>query len=659
MTLSILILTTTTVINLGLAVLILIKGNKGIKNPINTTFVLSVFSLVIWSLFNYLADNSLEIDQALFWTKATFPAALFVTWFILWFSCIFPVKTKNYTKIISSYFIFVLIFSVLSMGKYIIENVSIEKGVGISEISLGVLYPGIVILFLSIIIHSLINFYKKYKRLEGKGRLQIKYVLLGWGIFLSGAVTTNLILPYITNNAIWSKFGPLFSAIMVFSASYAIVRHQLLDIKLVIQRGVIYTALFAIIVGFYLSSVSVIGFILQKTTDTTILLSAGLTILLGIFGVPIIEKYFRKITNKVFFKDKYNYSETLRELSIILNKNINTEHIINKTSITLQKVLKVKDVHFVLINKKNTPDQELNNIENIYIPIVLEKETVGNLVLGKKLSGDPYNDKDLNLLKTFAYQAAVALKKAEMYRELKNYSYTLEEKVNERTKEIQKLQEEQKKSMVDISHNLQTPLTVLKGELDLLQKENPKNTNLLMFEKSIDKVSEFIYKLLRLSKLETENGDSFKKEDVNLTELLNELVEYYEVLSKENDIVIINKISPGIKMKGNRNEIEELVNNLVSNAIKYISNDKKITIGLDETNEQIKLIIEDTGIGIKKENLQDIFKRFYRIKDNTKQETAGTGLGLAICKKIAEKHNGTIKVESSLGKGSKFIVSFN
>jgi len=159
--------------------------------------------------------------------------------------------------------------------------------------------------------------------------------------------------------------------------------------------------------------------------------------------------------------------------------------------------------------------------------------------------------------------------------------------------------------------------------------------------------------------LETSKND-FKKEPVNFSNLLHNLIEYFNVLSQEKHITLISHVEPDIVVSGKKDKLEELITSLMSNAMKYISphKEKKIYIDLRKIDHAIRLIVRDTGIGISKEDLPNVFKRFYRIKNHDNEKITGTGLGLAICKKIVEKHNGTIEVESKAGEGTTFTIMF-
>src|SRR3989339_685989 len=114
--------------------------------------------------------------------------------------------------------------------------------------------------------------------------------------------------------------GSLSTIFMIAFISYAILRHQLLDIKIVIQRGLIYSVLFSFVAVVYILGVLILGLIFQGITNLTMIIVGLLTTGAGIYGIPPLDRFFRRATDRFFFKDKYDYSEAIYELSGILNK---------------------------------------------------------------------------------------------------------------------------------------------------------------------------------------------------------------------------------------------------------------------------------------------------------------------------------------------------
>ncbi|OGI92354.1 hypothetical protein A3A09_00380 [Candidatus Nomurabacteria bacterium RIFCSPLOWO2_01_FULL_42_20] len=649
---------TTLIINSALLLLIIIKQRKNLKNPVYLSFILSVFFLLLWTIFNYLADTTSNYAQALFYTRATIPSGLMMFWFVFIFSYLFPEKTSNQRTVSLIYLASIATFSVLAMTKAVIRNVTIDPAIGISNVDNSILFMPIMILLVAIFGHAIYNLFKKYSSLKGVFKEQVRYTLIGWGLFLVGVIVVSALLPLLTGNATLSKLGPFFSIFMVGLTTYAILRHQFLDIRIIIQRGLIYLVLLGIIAVIYISGLQVLGYFFSKVADINSVISAGITMVLGIFFFRPLENYFQRITDPIFFKGKYNYADALHRLSKILNTNLSQTDIVAASSLALKEIFKTAEVVFNFSDVREQISTKILRDGQASVPIIFESQQIGAIELGPKLSGDTYNSGDVQLLQTFAYQAAVAIEKGKLYEKVQKYSTELEQRVSERTAEIKKLQEEQKQIMIDISHNLQTPLTVIKGELEALAIPLADQDKIAAVEKSLMRVSDFIRQLLHLARLE---GSSYDADfsSLDLSALAREQIEYFEVMAKENKVDIISNISPRIQIFGNKQLLAEMLTNLVSNAIKYrnIKVKSVVTILLKETGQSIQLSVRDNGIGIAPEDIPKIFTCFYRASSDA-HLPAGAGLGLAIAERIVLKHQGTMSVSSALGKGTEFRITF-
>jgi len=147
------------------------------------------------------------------------------------------------------------------------------------------------------------------------------------------------------------------------------------------------------------------------------------------------------------------------------------------------------------------------------------------------------------------------------------------------------------------------------------------------------------------------------KEPLTLAEIIPRVIDMMEADARQKNIHI--EFSPGVNVptiQGDRNSMEGIFTNLISNAIKYTLDGGKITISLDDDDGFLKVSVADTGIGIKSEDLPRIFDKFYRVKSTETRQIIGTGLGLSIVKSIVDAHMGTISVESTEGKGTTFCV---
>lgn len=635
-------------LNVSLGVLTIIKK----RNFLSVVFGFFAVGFGLWALSIYatLATSSL------FWSRLAFFGALCGMGFGLLFSLMFPEYKKISNLKASLILAPAVILAAFSFTGLMVKTVTVEQHSITGTFGpLMSLYQFFAPLY---IFSTIFILTKKYFSItDSTKKLQAKYALWGVSLFIGPAILTNAILPLWFGFYKLDSLGPVFSIIMVGVISYAIIRHQLLDIKIVMQRGLIYSTLLAIVIAIYVSLVFVFEYLFHGVNSDTTITSAGITTIIGVFGVPPLKQYFKKITDKIFFKNAYDYSEILHDLSQILNKNITRTAIINKASLYLKEKLKVSSVSFSF---EGTPEPEASTAPTrggISLPIHLNNTTVGWLIIGAKLSNDPFYSTDLRLLRTFASQAAVALEKARLYEHLRKYSKNLEKRIDERTAQISAIQKNQELMMLDISHGLQTPLTVMKGELGLLKKQGYDNKKIEIVERSIDRISTFIYQLLSLSHLDNFE-QNFPIEQVNMSQLVYILADDLSVAADQSAVTLTHTITPNITLRGTRVKLEELISNLIENAIKYMppQGEKRVHIDLSEVGTNVHIVVHDTGIGIAKDDLPKIFEKFYRTENNNLHHAKGAGLGLSICKKIVELHRGTIKVESKQGEGTTFTI---
>lgn len=203
----------------------------------------------------------------------------------------------------------------------------------------------------------------------------------------------------------------------------------------------------------------------------------------------------------------------------------------------------------------------------------------------------------------------------------------------------------------DLSHNLQTPLTILQTRLDALKRLLPDNRDISSFEQSLSGFSGFVYDLLALARLE--GGRQSVHLRLSLSDLLIDIAEEIEVIASADDIGFQADIEHDIFVRGDERRLRELILNLASNALKYMSptGTKEMHIQMRRNGSWAEVRITDTGMGIAPEDLPRVFDRFYRGKD-TPRERKGTGLGLSIAKSIVEHHHGTIHIESIKRQGT-------
>jgi PAS domain S-box-containing protein len=234
------------------------------------------------------------------------------------------------------------------------------------------------------------------------------------------------------------------------------------------------------------------------------------------------------------------------------------------------------------------------------------------------------------------------------------------------TTDIQKLKEEEQRKadfVSMLSHELKTPVTSIKGYIQLMQREIRKtDLSKEKFSGSLDRVDRLVIQLtslvsdmLDLSRIETDRLELMKK-SVDLNALIKEMVEDFRMTSPEREISFHEK--GNFIIEGDRDKIAQVLINLISNAIKYSPEKSPVHISIRSSgNNEVEVGVTDYGIGIEQKEHDKIFERFYRVEGKTEQHFSGFGIGLYLAYSIIERHKGKLSIQSVPGKGSTFTFT--
>jgi two-component system phosphate regulon sensor histidine kinase PhoR len=225
-----------------------------------------------------------------------------------------------------------------------------------------------------------------------------------------------------------------------------------------------------------------------------------------------------------------------------------------------------------------------------------------------------------------------------------------------RLKELEKVRQD---FVANVSHELRTPLTTIKGYaetlLDGALKEDVAFRFTQIIKKHVDRLTKIVEDLLMLSRIESREFH-LNQEALPLQDLINDALDYVREAAEKKKISIDrSEPFPLLNIAVDRNYIEQVLINLIDNAIKYTPDGGRIVISaVERDGKEIEVSVHDNGIGIPKEDLPRIFERFYRVDKGRSQESGGTGLGLSIVKHLVQAHGGKVWVESQFGEGSTF-----
>lgn len=230
--------------------------------------------------------------------------------------------------------------------------------------------------------------------------------------------------------------------------------------------------------------------------------------------------------------------------------------------------------------------------------------------------------------------------------------------LNKMNAELVKTDELRRDLMANVSHDLKTPLTMIKAYAemvrDLDQQKEKRDTHLNVIIEEADRLNVLVNDILNLSKLQS-NIEELNMEEFDLTECINTILKRYDILREKEGYQFIFKQTKPLMIQADRAKMEQVIYNLINNAINYTGKDNKVTIKVKESKDSIRVQIIDTGKGIKEEDLDVIWDRYYKSSKKHKRNAFGTGLGLSIVKNVLEHHHFNYGVTSKINKGTTFF----
>ncbi len=328
-----------------------------------------------------------------------------------------------------------------------------------------------------------------------------------------------------------------------------------------------------------------------------------------------------------------NLDHNLNVINIITPYNVDKDILVELAVNILSKesssgVIKIEDTDFAYFKSL---DGKINRIA------LINKSPQQNLLK--------------NLLKTFFITGFISLII------LFTISYYLAYKTIAPIKEVF---EKQKQFIADASHELRTPIAIIKTNLALVSSNKDKTIEsqgkwMNYIDLQTDRMSHLIDDMLSLAKLD-EDKKVLNLQPININKILENLLMSFEAVFFENKIELQNNLKDNFFINGDLEEIKKLFNILMDNAIKHTFPNGTITITSSKLKSKMEIIITNTGEGIPDKDLEKIFQRFYRSDESRQRKTGGYGLGLAIANSIVTSHKGKIYARSNAGKDTSFIV---
>ena len=301
------------ILNISLGIYALVSGPRRLA-----TYAFSLLAIGMGAWVGTFA--LLLVTQSFFFDKPNHFSSLLVISSLFLLAQTFSEKNTWRASWILLYLPILFAAIVIVPAGLVVKSISFTSG-GTVIPTQGAIFPyyaaGLLLYFFA----SLFLFVRTYAMAQRSERLRMKYFFLGIGIFVVAVSAGDIVLPALGFPYL-NAIGPVASVIFIGLTGYAIVRHELLDIKVVIQRGLVYSVLLSLITLAYLATLAIIARILGTDSAATAPVSAAIVTIIGIFTVPTIERVFQKATDRFFFKDKYEYSDALHHLSDILGSEL-------------------------------------------------------------------------------------------------------------------------------------------------------------------------------------------------------------------------------------------------------------------------------------------------------------------------------------------------
>lgn len=677
-------------------------------------FFLVCLCLAVWSagleMFS-LADNGAALDIASRWFYVA--SAVFCPALAIFTAKSFLPLTKSVRSFIfisSSLFIIFSVYIILA-PEFIINASEITTPVDFSQIPINAINYIVFATFFSVFFLVVMWFgYVAWRKSDTIRRKQVAIYMTGLLVSSIPGFVVDLLLPALGDyRYVW--VGPVAIILFLFAIMYSIVKYRLMDVKTAVARSVSYMLLLIALAVVYVISAYIISIVIFQRTltiDSRLnFMNMVLAILLAFLYQPI-KRFFNKLTDRVFYYGEYDADTFAREISKILTYTADLQLLTRRVGNYIASSLKAEKVAFCIPEKgiygrtgrrrlsvveedvrrimdyyykycsfpevilaNQVKDPELKKLLDIHrtkivIPLLHQNQETGTLFLGEHKSLG-YSSRDIEMLESIAGELAVSIRNSLSMEEINELNKSLQRRIDEATKELrfsnrqlQRLDEAKNEFISMASHQLRTPLTSIKGYLDMmlegdLGKISPTQRAVLREAfSSSERMVRLINDFLNVSRLQT-GKFTIDKQSVDIAQILRDEVSLLKVVADQRSVEMVLKIDKKIpSLAVDSEKIRQVMLNMIDNAIYYSNPHKKVVITLKSSGKMIEFSVKDSGIGVPKSEQTNLFGKFFRGTNAKKRRPDGTGVGLFLAKKVILSHDGEMIFESEEGKGSTF-----
>lgn len=668
-------------------------------------------SVAFWGFGGYKIAITQDIVKVDIWWRITHIGVIFIPVLFTHFVYLF-LKIKNKWLFISIYIAGIIFLAADFINGLFIANMRWVFNQFYYDSPPGPFYIPFTALFFGLVIFSHIKLWQGFRVASGIEKTQIKYFFIATFVGFIGGSLSFLPVYKIDLYPFLNLSVFLYPLIM----GYAILKHRLMDIKVVLRLSTVYLTS---VLTIFLPAIPILYYVDKFYSELTIAASLAILVLAVSVFAPIRNYYYR-LANKYFFSSLYDSREVVASLSDKLRSTLELDKVYGFISDALLGAFHCKTVgilnskqpdgryelvfnsglgaeeqkmfsggktlyDFFAKQSKGLVVEELRRAayqENktvldllvkvgvaVGVPLNVKNEVLGIIVLGPKESNDMYSDEDLRTLEVIASQSAIAIKNAQLYDETKKFSITLQREVERQTAELKRTNEELEKldkaksDFISIaSHQLRTPLSAIKGFSSMMLEGSYGLITDILRDK-LEKIYESAERLIRLVNdlLDLSHMEGGKMEfhfgKVDLTAMVQSVTEELAPTALKKKLVLdFVKPKKELFVRADEQKLRQVVMNLIDNAVKYTESGL-VNVSLGEKDGWAQFSVKDTGIGMEQKEIANLFQKFMRGSEASHYHTEGAGVGLYVAKKLIEEHKGDVWAESEgEGKGSTFFV---
>ena len=698
------------IFNIFLLSLVLRSDWKSLRNRV---FALLLFTMALWSLTVFGMRTSPHpngAELALIWGKTAVVMVLGISVLFYHFSLLYT-RLHSPGSALPIFYSAWVVLAVLSISGYAVSHVAEIPlyggyvGWSFRFTELGVIYLALGYIPALLGMHNLIGHYRGVRSPEEKNRAL--YIVAGAGLSLLGSASDFLF----ASNLLFYPFGIMANLYFAALTAVAMLKYQLLELRVVLRSGLTYTLLGIFIVGVYGLVFFLFSFAFRSQSESAQLLSViSAAAVVAIALQPVLGQ-LQHWADRWFYRERYDHLQALEQfsqetkditdlksISDSLTSLVRRAMLANSASLLLPApssprffvasasgLAGVEDLNLresslilgwfrenesILTRRDLDVDARFKGMTSaeqqavaaldaeLLIPLKSKSQLTGVLVVGPKLSEEGYSRGDISLLQVVVNQTATAIENARHYAE-----------EAERIADLEELEQLKQTLLLTVAHELKTPLTAIKAGTEMLglqdeaslalEGQNGARSRLIKsINRGVDRLERLVDESLDYARMQDANLD-LDLEPTDIRELYEETVGLLMPAARSKRQVLeldLPEHTPTVYL--DRRRWERILLNLVSNANRYTQPGGKVSVSLTVERDRLITRVQDNGQGVAEADLEKIFSVYHRGSTaDGRGASRSSGIGLAISKYLVELHGGKIWVESKQGEGSSFYFS--